>query len=384
MLRSMKTPAHGRSGRRYPVPPVLRSWQEVESRLGVAPSAGLPIASSGATYVMAQELAWLDASHFAVGRWDGSMSIFQFNQSPQLGPVIAKAVNTPSAEGVQMITLLVPGLFVTSNDAQSMIVWQSPSGEWSDLATAQTLAYSSTLGVANSGASYVTPNGATLFLIVGHAGGFVTIWQGGPDGSALALIQTVDVRSATPVNPWGLHNVRGVGLVSATDSAGFVITGSEDGDLCLVRVPDGTIVSRIVYNPTAQRGINSLAVAGGNLLVANCAVGSADSNLWSYSVDPLSGSIVPTGSAKLVADPTRAQVFNFDVIWGQYAGGPCWFSATEEGYLWMGTATAGGGIAIIGSQKVTSPLGAAIGMGPPSNLALVAYDLYEFDTGAGA
>lgn len=333
---------------------------------------------------MAQELAWLDASHFAVGRWDGSMSIFQFNQSPQLGPVIAKAINTPSAEGVQMITLLVPGLFVTSNDAQSMIVWQSPSGRWSDLVMAQRLAYSSSLGVANSGASYVTPNGAALFLIVGHAGGFVTIWQSGSDGSAITLIETVDVRSATPVNPWGLHNVRGVGLVSATDSAGFVITGSEDGDLCLVRVPDGTVVSRIVYNPTAQRGINSLAVSEGNLLVANCAVGNDDSNLWSYSVDALSGSIVSTGSAKLVVDPTRAQVFNFDVIWGQYAGGPCWFSATEEGYLWMGTATAGGGIAIIGSQKVTSPLGAAIGLGPPSNLALVAYDLYEFDTGAGA
>ncbi|MBL9187507.1 MAG: hypothetical protein JNK23_08530 [Opitutaceae bacterium] len=380
----MKTPAHGRTGRRHPVPPVLRSWQEVQSRLGVAPPAGLPIASSGATYIMAQELAWLDASHFAVGRWDGSMSIFQFNQSPQLGPVIAKAINTPSAEGVQMITLLVPGLFVTSNDAQSMIVWQSPSGRWSDLVMAQRLAYSSSLGVANSGASYVTPNGAALFLIVGHAGGFVTIWQSGSDGSAITLIETVDVRSATPVNPWGLHNVRGVGLVSATDSAGFVITGSEDGDLCLVRVPDGTVVSRIVYNPTAQRGINSLAVSEGNLLVANCAVGNDDSNLWSYSVDALSGSIVSTGSAKLVVDPTRAQVFNFDVIWGQYAGGPCWFSATEEGYLWMGTATAGGGIAIIGSQKVTSPLGAAIGLGPPSNLALVAYDLYEFDTGAGA
>jgi hypothetical protein len=45
----------------------------------------LPIVASGTTYAMAQELAWLDATHFAVGRWDGSMSIFKFTSAPTQG-----------------------------------------------------------------------------------------------------------------------------------------------------------------------------------------------------------------------------------------------------------------------------------------------------------
>ncbi|MBL9186762.1 MAG: hypothetical protein JNK23_04740 [Opitutaceae bacterium] len=379
----MKFPSHRLPQAGFPVPPVLRSWAHLEATMGVAPPAGLPITSGGQTFVMAQELAWLDSNHFAVGRWDGSLSIFQFNQAPSAGPVIAKAVNTPAAEGVQMITPLTSTAFVSSNDALSMIVWQTSKGDWTDLSVMQTLEYGSMMGVANSGATFLTADGAALFLIVGHAYGYVTIWQGAPNGCGLTLIETVNVRSTNPVNPWSLHNVRGIGVIgSGNGETGYVVTGSEDGDLCVIRIPDGTLLSRQVYNPAAQRGINSLCTSGLNLLVANCAVGAADFNLWSYTIDPASWTITKADAARLVVDSTKAQVFNFDVIWGEAAGARCWFSATEEGYLWMGTASDGGALALIGAQKVTAPLGAALGMQLPSHLALVAYDLYEFDTGA--
>jgi hypothetical protein len=63
---------------------------------------------------MAQETAWVATRHFAVGRWDGSLSISASNDSPTAGPVISKVINTPAFEGVQMIIWLAPrdlGLF---------------------------------------------------------------------------------------------------------------------------------------------------------------------------------------------------------------------------------------------------------------------------------
>ena len=114
-----------------PVPAVIRSRQHLASqgvRLApanaVAPTT-LPITADGVTYTMAQEASWVDGQHFAVGRWDGSLSIFAFNDSSTAGPVISKAVNTPALEGVQMITWLAPGLFASSNDDSSIVLWSN-------------------------------------------------------------------------------------------------------------------------------------------------------------------------------------------------------------------------------------------------------------------
>lgn len=45
---------------------------------------------------MAQEARWLDAEHFAVGQWGGTLSILTISSAPDAGPVIAQAVNTPA------------------------------------------------------------------------------------------------------------------------------------------------------------------------------------------------------------------------------------------------------------------------------------------------
>lgn len=368
----MKRPVH--------LPLVLRSWQHLRDTVpGLKQVDLLPIQASGMTYTMAQEVTWLNGRHFAVGRWDGSLSIFQFTRTVSKGPLISKAVNTPSSEGVQMITLLKPGLFATSNDEQTAIVWKSDSGEWDDLERSQILGFSSDLGTANSGVSYSSQDGTAVYFVIGHANGFLSTWRSQGDAAFLQM-HTTDVRAARPVNPWGLHNVRGIGLVDVDEDTGYVVTGSEDGDLCIVRVSDGTILSRTIYNPLATRGINSLAIEGGNLLIANCAVGLQDNNLWLYQIDKISWRIDCHGGARLVVDPTQAQAFNFDVIWGSYGGGRCWFAATEEGYLWMGHAKNNIEITIIGKQAVTAKLGAAIGMNDQSDLAFAAYDLYEFNT----
>src|SRR5262249_32145396 len=107
-----------------------------------APTA-LPIRSAGTTYTMAQEAAFLDDRHYAVGRWDGTLSLFVFTDSPTRGPLIAKAVNSPAQEGVQMIVPLsspVPA-FASSNDEESVLIWASKDGGWDDLTISATLCF---------------------------------------------------------------------------------------------------------------------------------------------------------------------------------------------------------------------------------------------------
>lgn len=362
------------------LPMVVRSWEQLRETDPTLQAEGLPISQEGTTYIMAQELSWVDLSHFAVGRWDGSMSIFRFSESSAAGPVITAAVSTPSAEGVQMISWLASGVIVTSNDGGSCTVWRTPTGAWADIDPWYQLSFSDALGVANSATSYVTPTTNTLYVAIGHANGFVSLWQGASDGSSLTQLTVVNAQVSSPHNPWGLQNVRGIANIYWNDDNGFVVTGSENGYMFVIRLPDGEILSQTPYNPTAQRGINSISTAGQNLLVANCMVGENDKNLWYYWIND-DWSISLRDSAKLQVAPHLAQVFNFDVIWGYYGGGLCWFSATEEGYLWMGSLDAGNaGLKIIGNQSVTQNLGAALGMTTGGDLAVVANNLYEFNT----
>lgn len=324
---------------------------------------------------MAQEASWIDGDYFAVGRWDGSLSLFRFTEAPTAGPLIAKAVNAPDHEGIQMITPVGARMFITSNDEQSAICWTATRSDWSDLQVTARLAFDPAFGVANSGAM-VDVAGARYFAM-GHANGWLTIWH---QKSLRVWIEAgaVDLRSPNPVNPWGLHNIRGVAKLSAPqDAVGYVVTGSEDGNLTVVRLPDGAIMSVTVYNPKAQRGINSLAVKEGVLLVANCAVGQADSNLWAFEVIAGTWQLPLIAKANLAVDTSAEQVFNFDVAWADGAD-TRFFCSTEEGALWMGSCSLAGGLQISGYILTGGPaLGSAICI-QDEQLVTVAYDVNEF------
>jgi predicted heme/steroid binding protein len=364
-----------------PIPAVIRSRQHLASQgvsflpQGISAPAPLPIAADGTTYGMAQEAAWLDGTHFAVGRWDGSLSIFSFNDSKTAGPVITKAINTPAFEGVQSITRLAPSLFASSNDDASLCIWSSPSKFWTDI-EARTLSYPQEWGAVNSGDAFVAED--ILFFVAGHANGFVSIWEGGPDGIHLRLRRAVELRNPHPTNPWDLHNIRGVSVIGTDDRQSYVVTGSEDGYVCIVRVGDGAVLSKTVYNPAAQRGINSVAVMGRRLLVANCSVGLDDKNLWYYEIDAADWSIRFKENSNLRVDPSAPQVFNFCTKWGWYDDAPCFFSSTEEGMLWMGVVDRREQLMLLGCQLVYGHLGSALAFHPCGKLVVVNYNLYEF------
>lgn len=277
-----------------------------------------------------------------------------------------------------MIVPLGPPLsaLATSNDEQSLLVWASGTGRWADLAVIATLSFDTSLGVANSGAT-VEVAGAP-YLVVGHANGFVSFWLQGGSLANWTCTAVTDVRATVPVNPWNLHNVRSVASVLLGDGRGYVVAGSEDGNLTVLRVSDGAILSATPYNPVAQRGINSLAVAGSTLLVANCAVGAADYNLWCYTIDPADWSITLTDKATLRIDPNAPQVFNFDVIFSLPDCGELrFFCSTEEGALWMGQVASGTTLTVDGYKSIGAALGSAL-CTSGIRLATTAYDLHEF------
>lgn len=362
-----------------PVPAALRSRRQLESEgvsfalAGATAPTALPITADGTTYTMAQEVQWLDDVHFAVGRWDGSLSVFSFVDDPQQGPIISAAASDPASEGVQMLCWIGPQQFISSSGEAAIAVWVGYNAQWQSI-TSRLFAYPPALGAANT--ATLTSGGS--LLVVGHANGYMTTWG---VGGNLTLQRVVDVRNPRPVNPWGLHNVRGV----ADLGNGLVVGGSEDGYLSVVYAPSGQIVSQTVYNPAAQRGINAIALdASGNLLVANCAVGPTDRNLWYFTISPQSPKPVLRASVNLRVNPNAPQVFNFSTVWGSSSRfGPCWFSSTEEGALWMGTVSAQAGtLNVYGYQTVTTPLGSALGYRAGGDLVLASYDLYEFTTGA--
>jgi len=354
-----------------PVPKVLRSLQALPT---TAPATTLPITQNGTTYDMAQEVRWLDGQHFAVGRWDGSLSIFQFETAQYVGPLINASSSDPSQQGVQMVAVLPGGAIATSNGQSSLALWHASGSDWSVLKLVATAGYDLTLGPASAGVYLRT--GATDTLVVGHISGVVSIWRYDQSTLSLKFLSSVNVQNPHPVNPFNDHTIEEV--VVADQAAGVVTAGSEDGYVTMLQVPSGTILSQTVFNPDAQRGINAIAIEGDRLLVANCAVGPSDHNFWYYSIDRTNWSITLLDNADLVINTSLPQVFNFDTTWGRNDGKLCWFASTEEGALWMGVPTATA-LNPIGYLPLTGPLGSALDY-REHQLAMVSYDLYQFST----
>lgn len=115
--------------------PALESLKHLRAEQGIEEKS-LPLEQLGTTYVMAQCSCWLDSDNFIVGRWDGSLSIFDKTTSQMQGARITIATNTPSDQGVQMVARVGTGLFVTSNDNRTITLWQAEDSEGVDRAAA--------------------------------------------------------------------------------------------------------------------------------------------------------------------------------------------------------------------------------------------------------
>jgi hypothetical protein len=149
------------------------------------------------------------------------------------------------------------------------------------------------------------------------------------------------------------------------------VTGSEDGDICLVNVREGTVVARMRYNPSAKRGINDIDTCGDHLVLSNCSVGPDDKNLWLYRITENGFELLD--SLNLKVDPARHQVFNFCVDQAVVGEKQYFFSATQEGVVWIGLVE-NHRFVVMGKQEVSTRVGAALAIDPDSRLLAVAGD----------
>lgn len=361
------------------------AWADDPGPLAPAPTQVLN--QVGTTYPYAQQLQWLDETHFIVGRWDGTLTFFRPPGPGEFGPTLTEALRTPSGQGVQMMAIRDERTFTTSDDATSILVWfrlgldsldaEKENGKqlinpyWYRRFT-----YSADVGVANSGV-FMTHGGREYF-VSGHENGFVLVWRYDALTRGLQLLKKVNVRSPNPIpSPFPLWNVRDI--VAWRD--GLVVTGSEDGDLTLFKVPEGTVVARMRYNPGAQRGINGLAVLDDRLVAVACSVGPSDKNTWLFRLQP--AGFQPLGSVDLKKDTTLPQSFAFRVAMVRVGGQDYAFASTQEGLLWTVLVTPDGQLQIVSDTSTDFPIGDTIDYQPQtSSLAVVGILINLFNVGA--
>lgn len=317
------------------------------------------------TYGRAQVTEWLGADTFAVARWDGTITIFRPPvPGKDFGPVLIQALTLPASRPAEMIQMVSETTFVTSNDASSLATWVKKGQFHLD----QVVKYRSEAGVANS-ATTTTLDDGTRLLVSGHENGYVIVWSITKQG--LKLRHEIDVRSKNPI-PGPLKNIRGV----AAWGRGYVVTGSEDGDLVLLRLKDAMTIARLRYSQNAQRGINSVSVRGDFLLVTNCSVGPEDRNLWLYKLTATN--ITHVDSVNLVDKPGKAQVFDFDADLFGNPSTPAFLASTEEGLLWEGTV-ANDKLQVRGKTTVACIGGGAIDVDERgARAAVAAFDVILF------
>lgn len=361
-------------------PPAVRSYRDLRAtgvsarRAGTKTPADLPLQFNGATYAMAQAAEWLDREHVAVGRWDGTLSVFRWTTSATSGPLITVAVSDPAAEGVQAIQRISDTCFSTSAGSGHLALWARGERGWADVRVSL-VAYDRALGAANSMA--LVRRRPFPLLAVGHASGLLSLWVVDPRERRLRSAGTADVRHPEPVNPWGLQNIRGV---SVTHGSSHLVAGSESGAISIVEIDGLVVSSQTLFSAEARRGVNSIALRGRSLLVATCAVRDDEPNLWYFELDD---HLAPRrmASSSLRVDVRSQQVFNFSTVWIGRARQGQFVSSTEEGALWMGRAWSGR-ISLVGYREVTSPLGSALAWDGNGRLVLAGHDLYEFEVAA--
>src|SRR5260370_35852665 len=78
------------------------------------------LAQTGRTYERAQASAWINPDRLAVGRWDGTLTIFRPAVSPEYGPVLTQVLTAPSLKHVFPILPISHNSFAICNGYTSL------------------------------------------------------------------------------------------------------------------------------------------------------------------------------------------------------------------------------------------------------------------------
>lgn len=294
----------------------------VVSQINIFDGVG-KIEQVSSVYTLAQTTAWLNSTYFIVGSWSGILSLYSY-QSETKQLQLKQIVKSDEGDGIEMVSNLLPdNRFVSSNTNESLFVYfYDPI---TNILSNQILYYNSSIGFANS--VVYSKN----ILVTGHENGFIIIWN--DTGSIFQQVKLVNISSSNPIHsPYPLKNIRALSVWQDH----LIISGSEDGDICIIEIPSGNVITRKRYNNIAQRGINDLQVYENYLILSNCAVGQNDKNTWLYKLNNKNLSIDLIDAVNLQDDPSLSQVFNFNVVLGLFQNDLYWFASTQEGLLWFG------------------------------------------------
>lgn len=272
-------------------------------------------------FCLAQTALWLNDTTLAVGKWDGTLTIFNFNETLTL----AQVLTPPHKEGVTAIEKLDHDCFISSDGPSTLAFWIKEKKEGYRLHASY--CFDETYGSIDSALFHKAA--ATPQLITGHSNGYLLIWS--YLNHTLHLENVIDLRSNQPIDsPYPLLNIRKI----VPWKNGIVITGSEEGDLCMVDCNSCQLLYRQRYNPNAKRGINDLAISNDLLLLANCSLGPSDQNLWLYRIEK--DRFIYLDATHLIADRSRQQVFNFNVALLSNQNNTYFLSSTGENLIWHG------------------------------------------------
>lgn len=106
-------------------------------------------------------------------------------------------------------------------------------------------------------------------------------------------------------------------------------------------------------------------------VLSNCSVGLNDKNLWLYRIHERGFTLLD--SVNLKVKESLDQVFNFCVEQVLIGNKQYFFSATQEGVIWIGSVE-NDRFVLIGKQEVSTRIGAALAYEPFSGLLAVAGD----------
>jgi hypothetical protein len=320
---------------------------------GLPNHSTITLTNQGSIFTASQVITKLDGQNmFAVGRWDNTIEVINSHSTSY--PTLLQTLALRNNNGVQMVAYLDDNTFVSSNETNSLAIWQKNHMNLYKFHKEVSYANSApNVGIANSGA-LVNYNGVNYF-ISGHDNGYIILWKF--NGNDLTFIKAVNFRSPNPIPfPSASDPLLNISQIAAWKN-GLFVTGSEDGDLVLANV-NGDIIYRVKYNQTAQRGINQIQILGDYLLVSNCAVGSNDKNLWLYNI--VDHNINYLDSVNLKQDQSLPQVFNFGIAMGQQNGIVLFFASTQEGILWDGYISPENKLTVLSSMTVSPPLGSVL------------------------
>ncbi len=309
---------------------------------------------------LAQSATWLNENKLAVGRWDGTITVFDCEDILSIQQVLVP----PIKQGITMLERINDDAFVSSNGRSSFTLWERNNEGY---VLKETCHFDSRFGAVDSAKFLKT--GSPHILLTGHSEGFVLTWEFSTEGPS--LLSSISLQSDHPVDsPYKLRNIRSI----LPWKEGIVITSSEDGDLCMIDFLEGKILHRQRYNQEAKRGINHIFISGDYLLLSNCAVGRGDRNLWLYRIEK--NRFVYLDSKNLIENKNLEQVFSFDV--GCIAEGKSihFLCSTQEGLLWFGQIK-NDALQISDYKKVSPQGGAVLAIHPfKKRLATVGYDIH--------